>query len=100
MGQLDYALIGNCQISALIDCHARIVWSCMPRFDSSAIFASLLGTEEAGVWSCLPESPAYDVKQAYIGNTNVLSTEFHLKNGDRFDIIDFAPRFHSRDGYY
>jgi GH15 family glucan-1,4-alpha-glucosidase len=100
MSQLDYALIGNCQISALLDKKARIVWSCMPRFDSPAIFASLLGEDENGVWSILPETDDYETKQSYVRNTNVVRTEFHLGSGDRYDVYDFAPRFHSRDAVY
>jgi hypothetical protein len=39
---LDLALIGNCAISALIDAQARVVWCCMPRFDSPPVFDALL----------------------------------------------------------
>ena len=100
MGQLDYALIGNCQSSALVDRRGRIVWCCMPRFDSEALFASLLSDDEAGVWSIQPESDGFEVRQRYLQNTNVLRTEYHLKNGDRFDLYDFMPRFSGSDGYY
>ena len=84
MGQLDYALIGNCQISALLDKRASIVWYCTPRFDSEAIFASLLGDDDNGVWTCLPTNGEFETKQYYLRNTNVVVTEFHLKNGDPF----------------
>jgi len=100
MSQLDFALIGNCQISALIDKKGQYVWACMPRFDSPAVFASLLGDESNGIWSILPITEQYTTRQYYIRNTNVVQTEFHLANGDRFDVIDFAPRFTSREGYY
>lgn len=100
MSQLDYALIGNCQVSALLDKNARFVWSCLPRFDSPAMFASLLGDEKNGTWSILPDSQEYTTKQYYVRNTNVVQTEFHLASGDRYDVIDFAPRFHSRDRTY
>jgi len=100
MSQLDYALIGNCQISAILDKQARVVWSCMPRFDSPAIFAALLDEEKAGVWSCLPDTVEYETKQRYLRNTNVLQTEFYLKNGDRYDIFDFCPRFSQDEGYH
>lgn len=100
MGQLDFALIGNCQSSALIDRRGRIVWSCLPRFDSEAVFASLLGNEEQGIWAVVPESPDYETKQRYLQNTNVVRTEFVFKNGDRFELIDFMPRFNETDGYY
>jgi GH15 family glucan-1,4-alpha-glucosidase len=100
MSQLDLALIGNCQASALLDARGRYVWSCLPRLDSPAVFAALLGTDEHGVWSCLPDQDGYRVAQNYLRNSNVLRTEFHLPNGDRFDLIDFAPRFAEHDGYY
>ncbi|MBI4405249.1 MAG: glycoside hydrolase family 15 protein [Deltaproteobacteria bacterium] len=100
MSQLDYSLIGNCQISALLDNKARYVWSCMPRLDSQAIFASLLGNEDNGIWSCLPEDPSYQTRQSYLHNTNIIKTEFSLQSGERFEIVDFAPRFRHRDGYF
>lgn len=100
MGQLDFALIGNCQSSALLDRNGRIVWTCLPRFDSEAVFASLLGSEDSGHWSILPDAVDFEARQRYVPNTNVVQTEFHLKNGDRFDLIDFMPRFQERDEYY
>ncbi|MBI4403464.1 MAG: glycoside hydrolase family 15 protein [Deltaproteobacteria bacterium] len=100
MSQLDYALIGNCQISALIDKRGNHVWCCMPRFDSPSIFASLLGGEQAGFWSCLPETNDFETKQVYFRNTNIVRTEFHIKNGDQFDIIDFCPRFFNCEKYF
>lgn len=99
MSQLDYALIGNCQISALLDRSATYVWACMPRLDSPSIFAQLLDTEKAGYWSVHPEGE-FRTQQNYIDNTNVVITRFELKNGDRFDIIDFAPRFFFKDYFF
>jgi len=99
MSQLDFALIGNCQVSALIDKEGRYVWSGMPRLDSASVFGALLGGDEAGVWSCLPVIP-YETRSRYLRNTNVLQTEFHLQNGDRYDLFDFAPRFGTIDHYY
>lgn len=100
MKQLDYALIGNCQISALIDRKGRNVWCCMPRFDSPAIFAALLGEDSNGLWSVLPEESDYETTQAYLRNTNILKTEFRLKSGDAYTMIDFAPRFWRGEGSY
>lgn len=101
MGQLDYALIGNCQVSALLDKKGTYVWACMPRFDSPSVFSSLIGGEKAGFWDVLPDDDyEYITEQRYLNNTNVLLTEFHLKNGDRFDVIDFAPRFQRTDRHY
>ena len=72
----------------------------MPRLDSPAVFSALLGGEDAGVWSILPYETPYKVKQRYLRNTNVVQTEFHLENGDKFDVFDFAPRFHDGESYY
>lgn len=100
MGQLDHALIGNCQSSALIDRGGTLVWCCLPRFDSEAVFCALLGGSGAGLWSCLPESSPYEARQRYLQNTNIVVTEYHLSGGDRYDVVDFMPRFHEEGGYY
>jgi len=71
----------------------------MPRFDSPSIFSALLGGPEAGEWRLRPVEP-FETKQRYLRNTNVVHTEFHLKNGDRFDTFDFCPRFAESDSYY
>jgi hypothetical protein len=39
---LQLGAIGGCSISARIDAAARVVWSCMPRFDGDPVFRSLL----------------------------------------------------------
>ena len=51
----DYGIIGDLQTVALVTRHGCIDWLCFPRFDSGAIFASLLGNEENGHWTMQPE---------------------------------------------
>src|SRR5262245_11543552 len=99
MSQLDYALVGNCQISALLDKEASYVWCCMPRLDSTAVFAELLGTESNGTWKCTPVGE-FKTSQRYLDNTNVVQTRFDLKTGEKFEIIDFAPRFYFKDDFF
>jgi GH15 family glucan-1,4-alpha-glucosidase len=87
----DLGLIGNCQLSALVRRDGAIVWSCMPRFDSAPIFASLLDDTEGGRFTIGPTAPRPGV-QRYLPNTNVLETRFEAEDGT-FRILDFAPRF-------
>ena len=53
MSSLDLWPIGNCQVSALVDGAARLVWGCVPRVDGDPLFSALLGGEapEAGFWA-------------------------------------------------
>lgn len=104
MSQLDYGLIGNCQVSALVDPSAKVVWCCMPRFDSPSVFAALLDDERGGFWSIEPEPGSsgaeWSTRQHYMRNTNVLVTVFSSSGGDQFEVVDFMPRFLRRDHYH
>ena len=100
---LDLALIGNCQISALIDAKAQLVWCCMPRFDSTPVFDALMhsaqgiGTE--GVFSVEIEQLAR-TEQHYEPGTAIVRTELWDTQGQGIEVVDFAPRFITRDRPY
>lgn len=85
-------VIGNCSYLAYIDEQTCIKWLCMPNFDSSFVFGSLLDSEKGGEFSILPTESDFTSNQYYKGNTNVLCTEIHTKNGS-YKVTDFAPRF-------
>ncbi|MBV8452274.1 MAG: glycoside hydrolase family 15 protein [Deltaproteobacteria bacterium] len=87
----DYALIGNTYSAALVGRNGSIDWLCLPRFDSPACFAALLGTEQNGRWLIRPEHEAAVSRRRYRGDTLVLETEFEMPGGDRVAIIDFMP---------
>jgi GH15 family glucan-1,4-alpha-glucosidase len=86
----DLGLIGNCQLSALVERSGSVVWSCLPRFDSEPVFGKLLD-EAGGEFSIAPASGGMG-QQRYVPNTNILETAFDAPDG-RFRITDFAPRF-------
>jgi GH15 family glucan-1,4-alpha-glucosidase len=83
-------LIGNCQLSALVDARGCVVFCCMPRFDSEPIFGSLLDPEGGGFH--IGPADGSEGVQSYIPNTNVLTTTFTTADGT-FRLVDFAPRF-------
>lgn len=87
----NMGVIGNCSYIAYIDIHANVNWMCMPRFDASFIFGSLLDKTKGGEFSITPVGD-YNSRQYYIPNSNVLCTEFTCSNG-KFRVIDCAPRF-------
>ncbi len=91
---MSLGLIGNCSVSALIDTRARMVWSCLPRYDGDPVFCALLGEDEhsGGVFAVDVLNLAR-TEQRYLRNTAILVTELHDVNGGSVEITDFAPRF-------
>ena len=92
----DYALIGNTRTAALVGNNGSIDWLCMPRFDSGACFAALLGEPENGHWLIAPSNEVRKVRRQYRGPTLVLGTEFETGSGT-VEIIDFMPIAERRD---
>ena len=97
---LNLGMIGNCTISALIDAQARMVWCCMPRFDSDPVFHALLdsaeGIGEEGSFQIVLDG-CVRTEQAYDENTAILRTRLfdHHDNAvevDRLRAALHAPR--------
>jgi len=86
----DYALIGDLQTAALVSRAGSIDWLCFPRFDSSACFAALLGTDEHGRWVMEPNAPVTSVQRRYRDETLVLETEWETSDG-AVRVLDFMP---------
>src|SRR4051794_3121722 len=87
----DYAMIGDKQAAALVGRDGSIDWLCLPRFDSGACFAALLGTEEHGHWRIAPAGGVKAVRRRYWPRTLVLETEFDT-DGGTVRMIDCMPR--------
>ncbi len=85
----DYALIGDRHTAALVGRNGSIDWLCVPRFDSPACFAALLGDEENGHWQLSPVGD-YDVSRAYVENSAALQTTFTTDSGV-VTLLDVMP---------
>ena len=90
----DYALIGDLRTSALVGTNGSIDWLCLPRVDSAACFAALLGTEDNGRWVLSPSGRVRGVSRHYREGTLILETDFETDTGTA-RVIDFMPL---RDG--
>ena len=86
----DYALIGDCETAALVGRDGSIDWLCLPRFDSGACFAALLGAPEHGRWLLAPTEPIRTVRRRYLPETLILETEYETDSGV-VTVIDWMP---------
>jgi GH15 family glucan-1,4-alpha-glucosidase len=89
----DYAVVGDTHTVALISRRGSVDWLCLPRFDSGACFAALLGSREHGHWKLGPAGGLRSVRRAYRGGTLVLDTEFETEAGavTLTDCMSVAP---------
>ncbi|SFY48741.1 glycoside hydrolase family 15 protein [Streptomyces sp. F-1] len=94
-----YGLIGDMQTSAHVCDDGSIDWLCLPRFDSSAVFAGLLGTHKHGTWQIAPAAPGRSepgavAERRYRGDSLVLESIWRMPAGS-VRVLDFMP---PRDG--
>src|SRR5258708_20530665 len=94
MTSLDLALIGNSSVAALIDANGTIVWSCLPRFDSDAVFCALLrdgrGADDYGFFE-IDLADFARTEQASIPHTPILKTRLFNRHGGGATIAALAP---------
>ncbi|GAB3996436.1 glycoside hydrolase family 15 protein [Glycomyces albus] len=86
----DYGMLGDLQTAALVGRDGSVDWLCLPRFDSPACFAALLGDEESGRWRIAPASGGVADRRRYRGETLILETEWDTDDGT-VRLIDFMP---------
>jgi GH15 family glucan-1,4-alpha-glucosidase len=86
----QYGVIGNMISAALVGTDGSIDYLCLPRFDSPACFASLLGAPDNGRWLIAPKDKTVRATQRYLPGTAVLETQFETATG-AVTVTDFMP---------
>ena len=85
----DYAIIGDTRTVAAVARNGSIDWWCVPRIDSGAVFAALLGEPEARPLAHRAEGRRVTAtRRSYAGDSLVLETEFETGDGT-VKVIDF-----------
>ena len=77
----DYGIIGDLRTAALVGKDGSIDWLCVPRFDSAACFAALLGDEHNGTWRIAPAGKVIGTSRRYRPHSLVLETDFETADG-------------------
>ncbi len=86
----DYGLIGDTHTAALVGRDGSIDWLCLPRFDSGACFAALLGDPSAGRWLLAPKGAGMATRRRYRDGTLILETEWDTPEGS-VRVVDCMP---------
>src|SRR5258706_3014407 len=96
---LSLAVVGNCEVSALIDARGRLVWMCLPRPDGDPVFSALLtpavGDTPRGSFA-VDLTDLAQAEQRYERNTAIIETTLGDAHGGAVRIVDFCPRFRTR----
>src|SRR4029453_6694483 len=77
----DYAIIGDTKTVAAVARNGSIDWWCVPRIDSGAVFAALLGEPKHGRGLIAPRNAASTIRRRYSGHSLVLETEYQTADG-------------------
>ena len=83
-------MVGDCRTAALVSRDGSVDWLCLPRFDSGACFAALLGGSEHGRWQLAPLNGAKRIERKYRPGTLLLDTVHHDEGGSAV-VTDFMP---------
>jgi GH15 family glucan-1,4-alpha-glucosidase len=86
----EYGLIGDTHSAALVGSDGSIDWLCLPRFDSRACFAALVGDQRHGYWQIAPDAETAQVRRSYLPDTLVLETELTTASGT-VRLVDCMP---------
>ena len=95
-GSLNFGVIGNGRVAALLDERGRIVWWCFPRFDADPVFCSLLAKgEEKGFCDVLLIDDVTKSEARYVRNTPIIETIISDSAGQFSPRHGFRPPFHA-----
>lgn len=85
----NYALLSDLQTGLLVSKEGSVDWLCLPRFDSPAVFSSILGVPDDGRWRVSIRGGVV-VSRRYLPNTFILETIWEAPEG-RARVLDFLP---------
>lgn len=80
----QHAILTDQRSFALLTPAGRITWMCVPRIDSPALFAELLGGESAGYFAIKAADGTDPIEQHYVHHSLVLQTTWNT-----FCVTDF-----------
>ncbi|MCC6322820.1 MAG: trehalose-phosphatase [Phycisphaerales bacterium] len=72
----DHALLSDQRTTAIVSPSGRVVWMCVPRIDSPAIFAELIGGPAAGAFGISPADGGLPLSMRTRGDSFVLETSW------------------------
>ena len=90
----DYALLSDQRTAALVSRNGSVDWLCFPRFDSSSVFAALVGTKDHGRWLLAPRDGRV-IGRNYLNSSFVLRTLWGSDTGQVL-VTDFMPMGNGR----
>jgi len=77
----DFALLGGNRTAALVHRDGSVDWWPVPRFDSPAVFAALVGTVDNGCWRLTSAETPREHTRRYRGDTLILETDVATSAG-------------------
>ncbi|MEO7447950.1 MAG: glycoside hydrolase family 15 protein [Humibacillus sp.] len=86
----EYAVLGDLGTAALVSRRGSVDWLCLPRFDSPACFAALLGTPDHGRWLLGPLDEDAVSTRRYVDGSFVLETVHRTATG-AVRVTDLMP---------
>ena len=70
----QHSMLSDLRTAAIVTPDANVVWWCVPRIDSAAVFAELVGGPGAGGFRVGPPEGGRPLRQRYLGDTMILET--------------------------